>query len=61
MEVAAAWGKSSRSGSGNNCVEVAPQLGPDVVGVRDSKDAQGPVLRFPVADWRAFISRPPSP
>lgn len=35
----ATWRKSSWStgGSGNECVEVAPDLGPGVVGVRDSK------------------------
>jgi uncharacterized protein DUF5753/uncharacterized protein DUF397 len=29
-----------------------------VVGVRDSKDSGGPVLRFSPAQWRAFTARP---
>ncbi|MFI6819670.1 DUF397 domain-containing protein [Micromonospora sp. NPDC050187] len=50
----AVWRKSSRSGNGGStCVEVATNL-PDVVGVRDSKDRQGPVLSFPPAAWAAF-------
>ncbi|MGI5147688.1 DUF397 domain-containing protein [Plantactinospora sp. CA-294935] len=50
------WRKSSRSNSnGGNCVEVAAALAPGVVGVRDSKDRQGPVLTFEPAAWRAFV------
>ncbi|MET8141833.1 DUF397 domain-containing protein [Sphaerisporangium sp. NPDC005288] len=50
-----AWHKSSRSTSNDNCVEVAllPEGG---TAVRDSKNPGGPVLRFNVAEWRAFIS-----
>ncbi|MFF5209499.1 DUF397 domain-containing protein [Streptosporangium sp. NPDC000396] len=48
------WRKSSQSGSGNNCVEVADNL-PGIVAVRDSKDPQGPALIFPPDGWRAFI------
>lgn len=51
---AAQWRKSTRSGgNGGNCVEVADLYG--AVGVRDSKDPDGPVLRFPLAAWRAFL------
>ncbi|ROT33280.1 DUF397 domain-containing protein [Micromonospora sp. HM5-17] len=51
----AVWRKSSRSnGHGGNCVEVADNL-PGVVGVRDSKDPNGPVLIFETDAWRAFV------
>lgn len=49
----AAWRKSSLSGSGNNCVEVADNLS-GVVAVRDSKDPHGPALVFTPDGWRAF-------
>lgn len=50
------WRKSSRSGdTGGDCVEVAA-LAADV-GVRDSKDADGPALVFTVAEWRVFARR----
>jgi hypothetical protein len=45
--------KSSYSGQGANCVEVMAL--PHSAAVRDSKDSGGPVLRFTVAEWRAFI------
>ncbi|SCE93609.1 DUF397 domain-containing protein [Micromonospora chokoriensis] len=48
------WRTSSRSGNGE-CVEVADNL-PGVVGVRDSKDPDGPVLVFAPAAWRAFVA-----
>lgn len=48
------WNKSSRSGAGNNCVEVADL---DVGrAVRDSKNPTGPALRFTAAQWSAFTS-----
>ncbi|GIJ20342.1 DUF397 domain-containing protein [Micromonospora lutea] len=49
----ARWRKSSRSGEGE-CVEVADNL-VGVVGVRDSKDTGGPVLRFDAGQWRSFV------
>lgn len=49
------WIKSSRSFYHSNCVETA--ILPDGhIGVRDSKDAGGPVLRFTPREWRAFLS-----
>ncbi|MES9542020.1 MULTISPECIES: DUF397 domain-containing protein [unclassified Actinomadura] len=53
IEVAGFWHKSSYSDhQGGECVEVA-DLSP-VVGVRDSKDPEGPKLTFSVAAWAAF-------
>ncbi|MDG4790161.1 DUF397 domain-containing protein [Micromonospora sp. WMMD1102] len=47
------WRKSSRSGGGDNCVEVA--FAPNgTVGMRDSKDRTGPVLEFSPDEWVAF-------
>ncbi len=48
------WHKSSYSGSGSACVEVAPA--PAGVMVRDSKNADGPVLAVTTTAWRAFLS-----
>lgn len=50
------WRKSSYSGGGNNdCVEVA--VGAEVVGVRDSKNVDGPQLAFSPEAWRAMTGR----
>jgi hypothetical protein len=48
------WIKSSLSFSNSNCVEVA-SLPDDEIGVRDSKDSEGPVLRFTPGEWNAFL------
>ena len=48
------WVKSSLSFSNSNCVEVA-NLPDSEVGVRHSKDIQGPVLRFTPGEWQAFL------
>ncbi len=49
------WRKSSFSGNGGNCVEVAGH-GSRVM-VRDTKDRQGPVLPFSPDIWRRFTSQ----
>jgi Domain of unknown function (DUF397) len=54
------WRKSSYSGDGNSCVELAAArdgAGP-VVGVRDTKaNGRGPVLEFTATAWQEFLSR----
>jgi Domain of unknown function (DUF397) len=48
------WLKSSLSFSNGNCVEVA-SLPDGGIGVRNSKDSAGPVLRFTSDEWHAFL------
>jgi Domain of unknown function (DUF397) len=48
------WVKSSLSFANGNCVEVA-DLVDGSIGVRNSRDATGPVLRFTSDEWHAFI------
>lgn len=49
------WRKSSYSGGGTgSCVEVA--VSTERVGVRDSKNVDGPRLAFAVVSWRMFVS-----
>jgi uncharacterized protein DUF397 len=50
----ATWAKSSFSFSNGNCVEVAGLPGGSV-GIRDSRDPGGPVLRFTRGAWGAFL------
>jgi len=47
------WVKSSYSYANGNCVEAAA-LPDGRIGVRDSKDPGGPVLRFTLPQWAAF-------
>jgi hypothetical protein len=47
------WRRPSPCESGN-CVEVA-FIG-DQVMVRDSKNADGPVLRFSFSEWESFLN-----
>jgi hypothetical protein len=48
------WMKSSLSFANGDCVQVA-QLPDGRIGVRDSKDPGGPVLRFTPPEWAAFL------
>ena len=48
------WVKSSLSFANGNCVEVASLSGGEV-GVRNSRDAAGAVLRFTSDEWHAFV------
>ncbi|TYK51515.1 DUF397 domain-containing protein [Actinomadura decatromicini] len=49
------WRKSSYSGhEGGNCVEVADLA--RVIGVRDSKDPNGPKLALSPSAWSAFTA-----
>jgi hypothetical protein len=48
------WVKSSLSFANGNCVEAA-DLGNGVVGVRNSRDRDGAVLRFTPDEWHAFL------
>ena len=50
----ARWRKSSYSGSGNNCVEVAQAGGTSAV--RDSKNPDGGHLTFGAEAWEAFLT-----
>ena len=48
------WVKSSLSYANGNCVEVTSLPG-GTIGVRNSRDCAGPVLRFTSEEWRAFL------
>ena len=48
------WVKSTLSLANGNCVEVADLPG-GRIGVRNSRDPNGPVLRFTSDEWRAFL------
>jgi hypothetical protein len=54
LTITPSWTKSSLSHANGNCVEVA-DLPERQVGMRDSKDVGGLVLRFPPEEWRAFL------
>ncbi|RRR76693.1 DUF397 domain-containing protein [Streptomyces sp. RP5T] len=48
------WRKSSYSGDGSNCVEIATTL--TAIQVRDSKTTRSPHLVFQSSAWVSFIS-----
>ncbi|MEU2040976.1 DUF397 domain-containing protein [Nocardia niwae] len=54
--VGAEWFKSSHSATQADCVEVA-FLSSGQVGLRDSKDPDGPTLVFDPGEWDAFTTR----
>lgn len=47
------WIKARASGGGSNCVEVRRRE--DEIEVRDSKDPDGPMLRFSFAEMAAWF------
>jgi hypothetical protein len=49
-----AWTKSSLSHANGNCVQIA-HIEDGQVGMRDSKNATGPVLAIQPEEWRAFL------
>ncbi|WP_433729030.1 DUF397 domain-containing protein [Nocardia sp. CA-129566] len=51
----AKWFKSSHSGGGQDCVEVA-HLNAGKVAMRDSKNPTGPALVFTPGEWEAFTA-----
>ena len=57
--MSASWVRSSFSFANGNCVEVA-ELSGGSVGIRDSQDPGGPVLRFTRAEWAAFLRSGPA-
>jgi hypothetical protein len=48
-----AWRKASTCGIEGGCVEVAQRR---EMLIRDSKDPEGPVLRYTEAEWAAFVN-----
>jgi hypothetical protein len=52
--IGAKWRKSSRSGAGNDCVELAVLR--NGAAVRDSKNAEAGHLAFDGAGWSVFLS-----
>jgi Domain of unknown function (DUF397) len=48
------WVKSSLSYANGNCVEVSDLPG-GTIGVRNSREREGPVLRFTQDEWHAFL------
>lgn len=47
------WRKSSHSGAGNDCVEIA--LAHTGARVRDSKNPDAGMLRFGTTGWQTFL------
>ena len=52
--VGVTWRKSKRSGSTNDCVEIA-ELPNGRVAIRDSKEPDGPALEFSRAAFKGMI------
>lgn len=49
------WAKSSASYANGDCVEIAT-LPDGMIGIRNSKNPDGPVLRFTPGEWNAFLA-----
>jgi hypothetical protein len=49
------WRKSSHSGSGNNCLEIAPH--PTTITIRDSTNPHGPTLAITPHAWAELTHR----
>ena len=55
-EVVSDWRVATYTGGQGNCVEVGTSA--TVIAVRDTKNREdGPVLRFDLPVWRAFMQR----
>ncbi|MFH8980077.1 DUF397 domain-containing protein [Streptomyces varsoviensis] len=52
------WFKSSYSGNGGQCIEIAANLAAPhgTVPVRDSKNTDGPTLSFTPTAWNTFVA-----
>ncbi|MFF4568751.1 DUF397 domain-containing protein [Streptomyces sp. NPDC001410] len=48
------WQKSTYSGDGSNCVEIATT--PTTIHIRDSKHSTGPQLTVTPSTWADFLS-----
>ena len=48
------WHKSTKSDAGSNCLEWAA-ASDGGIGIRDSKDKDGPVLHVSITAWRNFV------
>lgn len=54
---AAGWRTPGRCGpNGGNCVEVNLGSTSPIVGIRDTKPAESPVLIFGAGAWRSFLT-----
>ncbi|MFL6116506.1 MAG: DUF397 domain-containing protein [Catenulispora sp.] len=49
------WIKSSASNGSGACVETS-SIRPDEICVRNSRDPEGPILRFTKREWDAFLA-----
>lgn len=55
LNQAAGWFTSSRTGQGQNCVEVTTAV-PGWVGVRDTKNRQAGLLALNRQQWNTFLN-----
>lgn len=49
------WHKSSYSGSGENCVDQGIDQQTGIIGVRDTKVADSPIVGVSTGAWTAFV------